>query len=37
MTGLPQRTIVDVVASPGLGGFFFDDQTAIKAGARRDG
>ncbi|MFK0003045.1 methylaspartate ammonia-lyase [Paenarthrobacter sp. NPDC090522] len=31
------RTIVDVIASPGFGGFFFDDQAAIKAGARRDG
>lgn len=30
-------TIVDLIASPGLGGFFFDDQTAIKAGAERDG
>lgn len=29
--------IVDVVASTGLGGFFFDDQAAIKAGAGRDG
>lgn len=33
----PGRTIVDVVATPGLGAFFFDDQTAIKAGAARDG
>ena len=30
-------TIVDLLASPGLGGFFFDDQTAIKSGAERDG
>ncbi|MCF5658143.1 methylaspartate ammonia-lyase, partial [Pseudomonas poae] len=30
-------TIVKVIASPGIGGFFFDDQTAIKAGAIRDG
>lgn len=29
--------IVDVVATPGLGGFFFDDQAAIRAGAQRDG
>jgi methylaspartate ammonia-lyase len=36
MTTLP-LTIVDMVASPGLGGFFFDDQAAIKAGAERDG
>lgn len=33
----PGSTIVDVVASAGLGGFFFDDQAAIKAGAARDG
>lgn len=31
------RHIVDVVACAGLGGFFFDDQAAIKAGALRDG
>lgn len=31
------RHIVDVVATPGLGGFFFDDQAAVKAGAARDG
>jgi methylaspartate ammonia-lyase len=31
------RTIAHVIASPGLGGFFFDDQAAIKAGAVRDG
>ncbi|MFJ4170748.1 methylaspartate ammonia-lyase [Paenarthrobacter sp. NPDC089714] len=36
-TPQPIRTIVDVIASPGFGGFFFDDQAAIKAGARRDG
>lgn len=29
--------IVDLVAAPGLGGFFFDDQSAIRAGAVRDG
>src|SRR5689334_2975605 len=29
--------IAAVIASPGLGGFFFDDQAAIKAGAARDG
>ena len=29
--------VVDLIASPGLGGFFFDDQTAIKSGAERDG
>lgn len=33
----PSLQVVDVVASPGLGGFFFDDQAAIRAGARRDG
>ncbi|MGW3507141.1 methylaspartate ammonia-lyase [Streptomyces sp. NPDC000994] len=31
------RTIRDVIAAPGLGAFFFDDQAAIKAGATRDG
>lgn len=30
-------TIRDVLAAPGLGAFFFDDQAAIKAGATRDG
>ncbi|WP_342709947.1 methylaspartate ammonia-lyase [Bradyrhizobium sp. B124] len=30
-------TIREVLASPGLGSFFFDDQAAIKAGARREG
>lgn len=35
--GETQRHIVDVVATAGLGGFFFDDQTAIRAGAARDG
>jgi methylaspartate ammonia-lyase len=30
-------TIVDVIVSEGLGGFFFDDQVAIRAGAIRDG
>ena len=29
--------IVDVLASPGLTGFYFDDQKAIKAGAGHDG
>jgi methylaspartate ammonia-lyase len=29
--------IVDVLAAPGVGAFFFDDQAAIKLGARRDG
>ena len=29
--------IIDVIASPGLTGFFFDDQLAIKAGASQDG
>lgn len=29
--------VADLIASPGLGGFFFDDQTAIKSGAERDG
>ena len=29
--------IVGVLASPGLTGFYFDDQKAIKAGARHDG
>jgi methylaspartate ammonia-lyase len=29
--------ILDIVVSEGLGGFFFDDQAAIKAGAVRDG
>lgn len=32
-----RRHVVDAVASAGLGGFFFDDQAAIKAGALRDG
>lgn len=32
-----ERRIVDVVATTGLGGFFFDDQAAVKAGATRDG
>ncbi|MGE8064967.1 methylaspartate ammonia-lyase [Pseudomonas sp. NPDC089569] len=30
-------TIAKVIASPGVGSFFFDDQAAIKAGAVRDG
>ncbi|KLU64327.1 methylaspartate ammonia-lyase [Desulfosporosinus acididurans] len=29
--------IVDIIASPGLTGFYFDDQQAIKAGAGHDG
>lgn len=29
--------IIDVIASPGLTGFYFDDQQAIKAGAAHDG
>jgi methylaspartate ammonia-lyase len=29
--------ISDIIAAPGWGGFFFDDQTAIKAGAIRNG
>jgi methylaspartate ammonia-lyase len=29
--------IVDVLAAPGVGAFFFDDQAAIKLGARHDG
>lgn len=29
--------IVEVLASPGLTGFYFDDQAAIKAGANHDG
>ncbi|GAA0636993.1 methylaspartate ammonia-lyase [Kutzneria viridogrisea] len=34
---LSPLTIEDTIASPGLGGFFFDDQVAIKYGAQRDG
>lgn len=30
-------TIEKVIACPGVGSFFFDDQAAIKAGAQRDG
>lgn len=30
-------TIVDVLAAPGVGAFFFDDQAAIKRGVERDG
>lgn len=30
-------TIQKVLTSPGVGSFFFDDQVAIKAGARREG
>jgi methylaspartate ammonia-lyase len=29
--------IVDVLATPGVGAFFFDDQAAIRGGARHDG
>ncbi|WP_404287756.1 methylaspartate ammonia-lyase [Glutamicibacter arilaitensis] len=36
-TSQSPRKIVDVIASTGFGGFFFDDQAAIKAGSRRDG
>ena len=35
--GKAGRHIVDVVATAGLGGFFFDDQAAIRGGAVRDG
>jgi methylaspartate ammonia-lyase len=35
--GGPDLTISDVMAAPGVGAFFFDDQAAIKAGASRDG
>lgn len=34
---MTELTVTSVLASPGLGGFFFDDQAAIKAGAVRDG
>src|ERR1700740_1523648 len=30
-------SIVDVIAAPGVGAFFFDDQAAIKQGAPHDG
>jgi methylaspartate ammonia-lyase len=30
-------TITDVIATPGVGAFFFDDQAAIRQGARHDG
>jgi methylaspartate ammonia-lyase len=33
----PSLHVVDVFASAGLGGFFFDDQAAIRSGAIRDG
>lgn len=29
--------IIDVIASPGLTGFYFDDQLAIKSGVEHDG
>jgi methylaspartate ammonia-lyase len=35
--GASNMRIVDVVAAAGDAGFFFDDQRAIKAGARHDG
>jgi len=37
MTTSPPTVVADLVATPGLGGFFFDDQAAIRAGAVRDG
>lgn len=37
MTTSPPAVVADLVATPGLGGFFFDDQAAIRAGAWRDG
>jgi len=37
MTSRPPTVVADLVATPGLGGFFFDDQAAIRAGAVRDG
>jgi methylaspartate ammonia-lyase len=37
LAGLSGHTIIDVVATAGLGAFFFDDQAAIKADAPRDG
>lgn len=33
----PVPVITDLLAVPGVGGFFFDDQAAIRAGALRDG
>lgn len=33
----PQTTIADVLAVPATGGYFSDDQAAIRAGATRDG
>jgi methylaspartate ammonia-lyase len=35
--GVPSYTIIDVLAVAATGGFFADDQAAIKAGAVRDG
>jgi methylaspartate ammonia-lyase len=35
--GRPSTRIAAVLAAPGWGGYFFDDQAAIKAGAARDG
>ncbi len=29
--------IIDIIASPALTGFYFDDQKAIKCGAKTDG
>ena len=34
---MPAITIADVLAVPATGGYFADDQAAIKAGAVRDG
>ena len=35
--GVLGMKVIDVIASPGLTGFYFDDQKAIKAGAGHDG
>lgn len=37
MTTNPPAVVTDLIAAPGRGGFFFDDQAAIRAGAVRDG
>lgn len=37
MTRVSDLSIVDLVAAPGVGAFFFDDQAAIRQGARHDG
>ncbi len=34
---MPDCEIIDVIAAPGVGAFFFDDQLAIRQGAARDG